>query len=243
MAWLEITIDTDSKKINSVATRLTGMGFAELVIEDQEEFETFLEGNRDYWDYIDEDFQEKLKGLSHIKLYLEDTETAALARSVPDNGGVYFVPAFTGLGSPYRDPDAKGVMVGLTAATTRGHIVRATLESIAYQVSDILAAMEADSGIRITELRCDGGAAQNEFLMQFQADVLGLPVLAAEESDATALGAALAAALGHGDITQDEIAALPRAFHRYEPKLTACRRALLQAGWQDALARSRGKGI
>ena len=80
MAWLEITIDTDSKKINSVATRLTGMGFAELVIEDQEEFETFLEGNRDYWDYIDEDFQEKLKGLSHIKLYLEDTDTAALAR-------------------------------------------------------------------------------------------------------------------------------------------------------------------
>ena len=80
MAWLEITIDTDSKKINSVATRLTGLGFAELVMEDQEEFETFLEGNRDYWDYIDEDFQQKLKGLSRIKLYLEDTDIAALAR-------------------------------------------------------------------------------------------------------------------------------------------------------------------
>ena len=80
MAWLEITINTDSKKINSVATRLTGMGFAELVMEDQEEFETFLEGNRDYWDYIDEDFQQKLKGLSHIKLYLEDTDTAGMAK-------------------------------------------------------------------------------------------------------------------------------------------------------------------
>ena len=169
-------------------------------------------------------------------------ETAALARSKPDNGGVYFVPAFTGLGSPYRDPDAKSVIVGLTAATTRAHIVRATLESIAYQVADVLDAMQADSGVHICELRCDGGVAQNEFLMQFQADILGLPILAAEESDATALGAALCAALGHSDITDEEIAALPRAFRRYEPHMAESERTALRAGWLDAVHRARKQG-
>jgi len=166
-------------------------------------------------------------------------ETEAMAASLPHNGGVYFVPAFTGLGSPYRDPNAKAVMVGLTAATTAAHIARATLESIAYQVNDVLTAMEADSGVKITELRCDGGASNNAFLMQFQADILGLPVLAAEESDATALGSALCAALGFGDITEKEIASLPRAFKRFEPQMSDTERAALLKGWQDAVARSR----
>ncbi len=170
-------------------------------------------------------------------------ETEALARSVSDNGGLYFVPAFTGLGSPYRDPAAKSVMVGLTAATTRAHIARATLESIAYQVSDVLSAMEADSGVPIKELRCDGGASKNDFLMQFQADILGLPVLAADEPDATALGAALCAALGYGDITRRDIAALPRTFRRFEPQMTAEQRHALQQGWQDAINRSLSKTI
>lgn len=173
-----------------------------------------------------------------LRIIEKASQTQALAESLPDNGGVYFVPAFGGLGAPYRDPEAKAIMVGFTAAATSAHIVRATLESIAYQVADVLAAMEQDSGTKITELRCDGGATQNAFLMQFQADILGLDVLAADEPDATALGVALCAALGNGDITTADIADLPRTFTRYTPRLNKSERQKLMAGWHDAIRRA-----
>jgi glycerol kinase len=122
-------------------------------------------------------------------------EVEHLASTVEDNGGVYFVPAFAGLGAPYWDPYAQGRIVGLTRATKAGHIARAALESIAYQVTDILTAMESDSGIRLCELRVDGGACRNNLLMQFQADILGVPVVSARNGETTAMGAAYLANL------------------------------------------------
>jgi len=115
------------------------------------------------------------------------------------------------------------------------------LESIAYQVCDVLHAMEQDSGKTISLLRCDGGITANSFMMQFQADILGLPVLVADEPDATALGVALCAALGNGNIKEKDIADLPRTFTRYEPKMDSATRDKLMAGWRDAVSRSRGK--
>src|SRR5207253_5564830 len=122
-------------------------------------------------------------------------EIEALAASVTDNGGVYLVPAFAGLGAPHWDPYARGTIVGITRGTTSGHIARAALESIAYQVADLLDAMAADSGITLTELRVDGGAAVNDTLMQFQADLLGVPVVRPAITETTALGAAYLAGL------------------------------------------------
>src|SRR5690606_38450254 len=117
---------------------------------------------------------------------------------VTDNGGIYLVPAFAGLGAPHWDPYARGTIVGLTRGTTAGHIARAALEGIAYQVADVLEAMEADSGIQITELRVDGGAAMNDLLMQFQADVLGVPIVRPTVFETTALAAAYLAGLAVG---------------------------------------------
>ena len=134
-------------------------------------------------------------GLGIIK---SASEVEALAASVPDNGGVYFVPAFAGLGSPHWDPHARGNISGLTRGSTAGHIARAALESIAYQSADVLDAMQADSGIAISELRVDGGAARNDYLMQFQADILGVPVVRPRVTETTALGAAYLAGLAVG---------------------------------------------
>lgn len=125
-------------------------------------------------------------------------QVEALARSVPDNGGVYFVPALTGLGAPHWDPYARGMIIGITRGTSRGHIARAALEAIAYQVRDVLRAMENASGIPVRELRADGGAAVNDLLMQFQADILGRPVLRPRMTELTALGAARLAGIGAG---------------------------------------------
>src|SRR5262249_14822365 len=125
-------------------------------------------------------------------------EIEALAASVADNGGVYLVPAFAGLGAPHWDPYARGTIVGITRGTTSGHIARAALESIAYQVADLLDAMAADSGVALTELRVDGGAATNNMLMQFQADLLGVPVVRPAVTETTALGAAYLAGLATG---------------------------------------------
>ena len=122
-----------------------------------------------------------------------------MAKSVSDTGGVYFVPAFSGLASPYWDQYARGMMIGITGGTTREHIVRATLESIAYQVKDNLDIMVKDSNIDIKCMRVDGGLVQNEFLMQFQADILGIPVDVPVITETTALGAAYMAALGIGE--------------------------------------------
>jgi glycerol kinase len=168
------------------------------------------------------------------------SDVEALAASVDGNGGVYFVPAFAGLGSPHWDPHARGTIVGLTRGTGAAHIARAALESIAYQTADVVHAMEADSGIRLTELRVDGGATQNNLLMQFQADVLGVPVVRPKIFETTALGAAYLAGLAvdywHSD---DEIAQQWQTDRVFEPALSRTEVERLNAGWQKALGRAK----
>jgi glycerol kinase len=168
-------------------------------------------------------------------------DSEALAQSVPDTGGVYVVPAFVGLGAPYWDESARGAIVGLTRGTTRAHVVRATLEAIAYQSRDVIDCLASDSGIEPAELRVDGGACQNDFLMQFQADILGTPVLRPRVLEVTALGAAALAGLGVG--FWKDTSALASAIaveRRFEPDLAAADRDALYAGWKRAVERSRG---
>jgi glycerol kinase len=166
------------------------------------------------------------------------SETESLAASLRSNEGVYFVPALTGLGSPHWDPGARGTIVGLTRGSGRAHLARATLEAIAYQTVDAVRAMESVSGAPLDELRVDGGASANAWLMQFQADVLGLPVVVAETPETTALGAARLAGVGIGRWTLADVAAGRRARARYEPRMSEQERSELLAGWADALARS-----
>jgi glycerol kinase len=167
-------------------------------------------------------------------------ETEALAASLQANDGVYFVPALTGLGSPHWDPYARGTIVGLTRGTGRAHLARATLEAIAYQTIDAVRAMEAACEEPLSELRADGGASANAWLMQFQADVLGVPVVLPEIAETTALGAAYLAGVGVGLWTVSDVRDSWRERRRYEPRMGADERAGLLAGWQDALARARG---
>jgi len=166
-------------------------------------------------------------------------EIEALAASVPDNGGVYLVPAHTGLGAPYWDPYARGALFGMTRGTTRAHIARAALEAIALQSADVLAAMQKDSAQELSELRVDGGAAGNDLLLQFQADLLGVPVVRPQITETTALGAAYLAGLAVG-FWQDEaeLAALWRAERRFEPAMSGERRAALFADWHRAVERA-----
>ena len=167
-------------------------------------------------------------------------EVEVLARSVPDTGGVYLVPAFAGLGAPHWDPHARGTIVGMSRGTTAAHLARATLDSIAYQTADVLEAMHADSGIAVTELRVDGGATQNDLLMQFQADVLGVPVVRPKIYETTALGAAYLAGLAVGFWKNtDVLAAQWQLDRRFEPAMSATRRAALKAGWTKAIKRSK----
>ncbi len=167
-------------------------------------------------------------------------DSEAAARSVDDTGGVYLVPAFVGLGAPYWDERARGVIVGITRGTTREQIVRATLESIAYQTRDVVECIREDSGLRLDTLRVDGGAAANDFLMQFQADILGAPVERPALLEVTALGAALLAGLGVGFWNdRSELASDASGVTLFEPGLEADRREALYAGWQRAVARSR----
>ncbi|MBU0492781.1 MAG: glycerol kinase GlpK [Chloroflexi bacterium] len=168
-------------------------------------------------------------------------DTEALARSVPDTGGVYLVPAFVGLGAPHWDMYARGLLVGLTRGTERPHIVRAALEAIAYQVRDVVDAMSADAGLPPGELRADGGAVRNDFLMQFQADVLGIPVVRPVVTETTGLGAATLAGLAVGLWrSTDDLAKLWRADRRFEPQMPPIDRNRLYAGWQRALERAKG---
>jgi len=163
-----------------------------------------------------------------------------LAASVPDSGGVYLVPAFVGLGAPYWDQYARGAILGLTRGSGRAHIARATLESIAYQTRDVLEAMRADSGIELNELRVDGGAARNDLLMQFQADILGVPVLRPVVTETTALGAAYLAGLAVGFWQDQEEIARNWAVDRvFEPAMKDERREELYAGWKRAVERAR----
>jgi glycerol kinase len=167
-------------------------------------------------------------------------DTESLAASLHSNDGVYFVPALTGLGSPHWDPHARGTIVGLTRGAGRAHLARATLEAIAYQTLDAVRAMEAPSGQSLSELRADGGASANGWLMQFQADVLGVPVVLGETSETTALGAAYLAGVGVGLWTVSDVRDAWRERARYEPRMGEDERAGLLAGWADALARARG---
>jgi glycerol kinase len=167
-------------------------------------------------------------------------ESELLAASVPDSGGVFFVPAFTGLGSPHWDPHARGTIVGLTGGVGRAHLVRATLEAIAFQSADLLQAMAADLGQRPAALRVDGGGAANDFLMQFQADITGIAVERPQQQETTALGAAYLAGLTAG-IWRDasEIAQLRRVGRRFEPRLPPAGRDRLLAGWHRAVERAK----
>ncbi len=166
-------------------------------------------------------------------------ESATLALSIEDNGGVYFVPALAGLAAPYWDPNARGLISGLTRAHTRAHIVRAALEGIAFRVRDVLAAMTADTGVTIQTLHVDGGATRNSFLMQFQADILNVPVEVAATTETTARGAALLAGLSAGWWNQDDIARSWRATTHYEPKMGESEREALYAEWLRAVQRAR----
>jgi glycerol kinase len=150
------------------------------------------------------------------------------------------VPAFTGLGSPHWDPYARGTIVGLTRGSGRAHLARATLEAIAYQTVDAVRAMEAASGIDFAELRADGGAVHNSWLMRFQADVLGVPVIVPEVSETTALGAAYLAGVATGTWSEADVRSMWREAARYEPRMPADQRDELLAGWRRALDRSRG---
>jgi glycerol kinase len=165
----------------------------------------------------------------------------ALATSVPDTGGVYFVPAFVGLGAPYWDMYARGTIVGLTRGTTRAHLVRAALEAIAYQSRDVLEAMAADAGVVVDALRVDGGAIANAFLCQFQADVMGVPVLRPAVIETTALGAAYLAGLGVGQWPSLEALAGQWTVERtFAPAMDAGRREALYGEWRRAVERARG---
>jgi len=176
-------------------------------------------------------------GLGIIK---HSADVEKLAASVPDNGGVYLVPAFAGLGAPHWDQYARGSISGLTRGSTAGHIARAALEGIAFQVADVLTAMQADSKIKLKELRVDGGACANNLLMQFQADLLDVPVVRPAIQETTALGAAYLAGLAVGFWRNEaEIAKQWKVDHTFEPAMKPDKRDRLRASWNKALDRSK----
>ncbi len=175
-----------------------------------------------------------------LQIIGEAGESEGLAASLDGNDGVYFVPALTGLGSPYWDPHARGTIVGLTRGCGRAHLARAALEAIAYQTVDAVRAEEEACGERLTELKADGGAVANRWLMQFQADVLGAPVIVPEIAETTALGAAYLAGMATGRWSAAQVAEMWREAARYEPRMGAEEREVLLAGWHRAVERSRG---
>jgi glycerol kinase len=177
-------------------------------------------------------------GLGIIK---SAAETEPLARELAGNDDVYFVPALVGLGAPHWDPYARGTLLGLTRGTTRAHLARAALESMCYQTRDVVEAMERDAGIKLKALRCDGGASVNTFLMQFQADILGVPVDVPEVAETTALGAAYLAGLATGFwSSRDEIDRKWKLAQHYEPQMGESERARLHGRWREAVRRAAG---
>ena len=167
-------------------------------------------------------------------------EVEALAASVPDNGGVYFVPAFAGLGSPYWDQNARGMITGLTRGTGRAHIARAAVESIAFQTADLLTAMNADSGSHLAELRVDGGATANDALLQFQADILQIPVVRSKTAETTALGAAYLAGLATGFwLSKSDVAHHWQAERSFKPQMPIGEAERLLTEWAEAVRRCR----
>jgi glycerol kinase len=175
-----------------------------------------------------------------LQMIRRSEEIEALAATVPDSGGVYLVPAHSGLGAPYWDPHARGALLGLTRGSNRAHIARATLEAIAFQSAEVLSAMQGDFGKPLSELRVDGGAARNNLLLQFQADLLGVAVVRPQVTETTALGAAFLAGLAVG-FWQDEseLDALWQAERRFVPAMPAAQRDELMAGWRRAVDRTR----
>ena len=179
-----------------------------------------------------------------MKLIQDAAESEAMARAVPDTGGVYFVPAFVGLGAPHWDAYARGTMVGITRGTNRHHVVRAALEAIAYQTRAVVDAMAEDSGLRPEVLRVDGGAARNDFLCQFQADILGIPVDRPATTESTALGAAYLAGLATGFWKDEQdLSRQLKIARRFEPAMEAGRREDLYAGFERAVERAKGWAV
>ena len=169
-----------------------------------------------------------------MKLIENATQSAECANAVPDSAGVYIVPAFAGLGAPYWDMYAKGTICGLTRGAGRNHIVRAALESIAYQTNDLITAMQEDCNVKVTSLKADGGAARNKFLMKFQADISNIEVVCSENAEAAALGAALLAGITagviDGDISKINLSALT-----FKPRMTDSARKNSLSGWKRAV--------
>ena len=165
-------------------------------------------------------------------------ETDALARSVSDNAGVYFVPAFVGLGTPYWDSEARGIITGLTRGASRGHIVRAALEAIAYQTADVIRAMEADTSA-LNLIKVDGGASQNDFLMQFQADILERSIIRPDNIESTAMGAAFLSGLYSGVwSSKEQLGRISQNFREFVPSMDSSHREELINGWKTAVRRS-----
>jgi glycerol kinase len=175
----------------------------------------------------------------NLGLIHESSEVEALAKTVNDNGGIYFVPAFSGLFAPYWRSDARGVIVGLTRYVNKGHIARAVLEATAYQTREVLEAMEKDSGIKLSALKVDGGMVFDEFLMQFQSDILNVPVVRPKVAETTALGAAYAAGLAvgfWGDF--GELRANWGMDQEWKPGMDDSTRQKLYSGWKKAVTRT-----
>ena len=177
-----------------------------------------------------------------LGLLAKASDSEAMARAVPDTNGCYVVPAFTGLGAPYWDQYARGAILGLTRGVNRNHVVRATLESLAYQTADVLDAMKKDAAISLNALRVDGGASANDFLMQFQSDIIGVAVERPDCIETTALGAARLAGLAAGVWSGlDDLKAQTPALRRFEPSIGLLARDAALAGWHRAVARVRGQ--
>lgn len=175
----------------------------------------------------------------NFKMIEKSSEIEFLARSVEDNGGIYFVPAFSGLFAPYWRSDARGVIVGMTRFINRGHLARAALEATAYQTREVLDAMEKDSGVKLKSLKVDGGMVANELLMQFQADILDVPVVRPLITETTALGAAYAAGLAIGFWSGfDELRKNWKQDRLWQPDMSEAQRGKLFAGWKKAVTRT-----
>jgi glycerol kinase len=175
----------------------------------------------------------------NLGLIQSSAEVEALAKSVDDNGGIYFVPAFSGLFAPYWKTDARGAIVGMTRYVDKGHIARAVLEATAYQTREVLDAMEADSGVKLTALKVDGGMVFNELLMQFQSDILDVPVIRPKVAETTALGAAYAAGLAVGFWKDySELRANWGKEKEWQPAMDANTRKKLYSGWKKAVTRT-----
>jgi glycerol kinase len=175
-----------------------------------------------------------------LGLIRSSADIEALAASVPDNGGVYLVPAFAGLGAPHWDPYARGALIGISRGTTSAHVARAALEGITHQVADLLDAMQADSGVQLKQLRVDGGASKNNLMMQFQANLLGVPVVRPVVTETTALGAAYLAGLAVGFWkSAAEISAQWRVERHFEPQMPQSQATALRSGWNSASDRSK----